>query len=176
MYHAVVRRMVRKTYRRLSHGDFDTVLRSFAPEAVFCFAGDHALGGELEGVGRIGVWFDRFRRLFPGIQLAPHTICVSGWPWDTVVATRFTVAAALPTGSQYGNEGMQLLRLRWGRVVEDRLYEDTQALVSALHELAVAGIAEAIAPALSPVIFARGGGDRSVNGSERATKHEGASR
>jgi hypothetical protein len=27
---------------------------------------------------------------------------------------------------------MQLVRLRWGRIVEDRLYEDTQLLASEL--------------------------------------------
>lgn len=175
MYRAAVRREVRRTYRRLSDGDFDTVLRSFAPQAVFCFAGDHALGGELVGVERIQGWFERFRRLFPGIQLTPHSICVSGWPWDTLVATRFTVTAALPTGRQYGNEGVQLLRLRWGRVVEDRLYEDTQALVSALQELAAAGTVEAAAPALTPVAV-RSGGDLPTDGSGRATTHEGAAR
>jgi hypothetical protein len=41
--------------------------------------------------------------------------------------------------------------LRWGRVVEDRLYEDTQAVVSALEVIAVGGNAEAAVPPLGRV-------------------------
>lgn len=83
--------------------------------------------------------------------MTPLTITVSGWPWDTVAATRFSVRATLPGGAIYRNEGMQLLRLRWGRVVEGRLYEDTQLLAAALASLARQGVAEAQAAPPGPV-------------------------
>jgi hypothetical protein len=38
---------------------------------------------------------------------------------------------------------MQFLRLRWGRVVEDRLYEDTQKLAAVLERAPQPGTAEA---------------------------------
>jgi ketosteroid isomerase-like protein len=151
MCRMIVRRITKRVYERLSEGDHEPVLRSFSSTAVFCFAGDHSLGGRLEGLELIRQWFQRVSRLLPDLRLRPRTIIVSGWPWDTSVATRFTVGATLPGPQPYANEGMQFLRLRWGRVVEDRLYEDTQALVTALEVIATSGNAEAAAPPLGPV-------------------------
>ena len=146
MYHAAVRRIIRRTYRALSRGDYERVVQSFAPGAVLCFAGHHALGGTFEGTAAIRSWFQRLFRVFPGLQLEPQRIVVEGFPWNTWVATRFTVTATLPTGEPYANEGMQFLNIRWGRVIEDRLVEDTQALAAALGVASQAGIAEAAAP------------------------------
>ena len=50
---------------------------------------------------------------------SPVDVLVNGWPWRTVVASHLVITTTLPDGSPYRNEGMQLLRLRWGRVVED---------------------------------------------------------
>jgi ketosteroid isomerase-like protein len=95
--------------------------------------------------------FERIFRLFPGISIEPVAIAVNSWPWNTLVATRFTVRADLPDGSRYRNEGMQYLRLRFGKIVEDRLYEDTKALVDALAVLARLGNEEATAAPLGPL-------------------------
>ena len=73
-----------------------------------------------------------------GGQVVVQQVVVAGGPWHTRVTTRFLVRAPRPDGSLYTNEGVQLLRLRWGRIVEDRLYEDTQLLA---EELATRGVA-----------------------------------
>jgi ketosteroid isomerase-like protein len=157
MYRMIVRSIAAKAYRHLSDGDYEAVVGSFAADAVFCFAGHHALGGEISGVDLVRQWFQRLFRLFPDFRLEPQAIVVSGPPWNTVVATRFVVSASLPDGRPYTNEGMQFLRLRWGRAVEDRLYEDTQTLVEALGVIAAGGNGEASAPGLG----GRGKVDRS---------------
>jgi len=149
MYHYIVRQIVRRAFRRLSAGDYEAVLARFAPTVAFRFSGDHAMGGELYGVPEVRAWFQRVYRLFPGIGFEPLAIVVQGWPWNTVAATRFRVRAPLHGGRPYANEGMQFLRLRWGRVVEDCLYEDTHALVEVFHDLARQGQAEALAPPLT---------------------------
>ena len=74
-------------------------------------------------------------RLFPGIRIEPQTVVVNGWPWNTVVATHLAISATLADGRAYRNEGMQLLRLRWGRVVEDLIYEDTLKLDAELKRM-----------------------------------------
>ena len=137
LYGWIVRRQVRAGFASLSAGTAEPVLRQFAPEVLFWFSGEHALGGERHGVAEVRAWFEQLYRAFPGISFAVRQVVVAGGPWDTRVATRFGVRAPRLDGSVYENEGVQLLRLRWGRIVEDRLYEDTQALAS---ELAARGM------------------------------------
>ena len=57
-----------------------------------------------------------------------------GWPWNTLVATQLSIAALRADGSTYRNVAMQFLRLRWGKIVEDRLHEDTYKLVIELQK------------------------------------------
>jgi len=61
-------------------------------------------------------------------RISAASMIVQGWPWNTLVATRLSIAAPRRDGSLYENEALQFLRLRWGKVVEDRLYEDTYKL------------------------------------------------
>lgn len=147
MYRLIVRHVVRRAFRRIRPETIDGVLGAFTDESLFTFYGNHALGGR----DAVRDFFDRTFRLFPDIRLEPMTVVASGPPWDTVAATRFELRATLPDGATYRNEGMQFLRLRWGRVVEDRLYEDTQRLVRALDHLAELGHEEAHAPPLGSV-------------------------
>ena len=51
-----------------------------------------------------------------------------------LVATRLSIAAPRADGSMYRNEAMQFLRLSWGKVVEDHLYEDTYKLTNELRQ------------------------------------------
>jgi ketosteroid isomerase-like protein len=151
MYHRIVRSKVRQAYRDISAGNYQPVVASFVPDIEFQFVGEHAMGGQLHGRDAVAAWFERVLRLFPGLQLVPQAIAVSGAPWNTVVATRFTVSAELPDGTPYRNEGMQYLRLRWGKAVEDRLYEDTAKLNRALEVVARSGRTEATDPPLATV-------------------------
>ena len=131
-YAWIVRRRVRRGFQSLSEGAAEPVLRQFAPGVTFCFAGEHALGGERHGVAEVREWFQQLYRAFPSIAFEVQQVLVAGGPWDTRVATQFTVHATRPDGGRYANEGVQLLRLHWGRIVEDRLYEDTQMLAREL--------------------------------------------
>jgi ketosteroid isomerase-like protein len=134
MYKAIVRRIVRTGFRALSAGDYEQVLRQFHPGIIFSFAGPAPLGGERRGVGAVRAWFQRLFSYFPGIQYTVHQVIVQGWPWNTLVATRLSVAAPRADGSVYQNDVMQFLHLRWGKVVEDHLYEDTYKLVNELQQ------------------------------------------
>jgi ketosteroid isomerase-like protein len=133
IYHAVVRGILKRAYAELSAGRGARAAAQFAVDATFQFYGDHALGGELHGRDAIAAWFERLGGLFPDLRITPLRIVVNGLPWNTTAATRFRVSASLPDGRQYRNEGMQYLRISWGRVVEDRLYEDTELLKNALR-------------------------------------------
>jgi ketosteroid isomerase-like protein len=135
MYRFIVKRLVHRTFKRLSGGDCEAVVRQFDPAGIFVFSGSHVLGSERRGPDEVRRWFEQAFGLFPGLQLEPQAVLVNGWPWNTVVATRLAIRATLADGRPYRNEGMQFLRLRWGRIVEDRIYEDTQKLVDELERM-----------------------------------------
>jgi ketosteroid isomerase-like protein len=138
MYRLIVRAMARRQFGHLSAGRLDEFMSVFDAHSVFRFAGDHAFGGELHGTAEIRPVIERMRQAFPDLAVVPKRILVQGWPWNTIVATQLEVRATLPDGTPYQNDGLQLLRLRWGKVAEDRVYEDTDKLHSALATLSVA--------------------------------------
>lgn len=134
MYKAIVRRIIRTGFRALSTGDYEQVLRQFHPHVLFSFAGPAPLGGERRGVEAVRVWFQQIFSYFPGIHFTVQQVVIQGWPWNTLVATQLSIVAPRADGSTYHNEAMQFLRLRWGKVVEDRLHEDTYRLVIELQK------------------------------------------
>lgn len=136
MYHAIVRNKIRTGFRHLSAGNYEVVLQQFSPSIYFTFAGTHALGGERRGLDNVRQWFQKLFRTFPGLQFEIHEIVVNGWPWNTRVATRFTLHVPINEQRTYTNTGMQFVRIRWGRMVEDYLYEDTQKLAEELAFIA----------------------------------------
>jgi ketosteroid isomerase-like protein len=135
MYAFVVRRLVRRRLAELSRGTPDKVIAKFHRGSVFTLIGDHALGGERRGRSAVAEWFTQMFGVFPGIVIEPVHIAVAGWPWRTSVTTQFVVRAALAGGRPYRNEGVQIIRMRWGRVLEERIYEDTVLLRDALDHV-----------------------------------------
>src|SRR5260370_36012489 len=134
MYTIIVRRIVRSGFRALSAGNDEQVLRQLQPQVIFSFIGPAPVGGERRGVEDAREWFQRLFSYFPGIEFTVRHVIVQGWPWNTLVATQLSVAAPRADGSMYRNEAMQFLHLRWGKVVEDRLYEDTYKLAGGLQK------------------------------------------
>ena len=132
MYRALVRTIVRRTYADVTAATYDRVVDGFASDALLVMLGEHPFAGERRGREVIRAWFRDVFALFPDFRLAAAEVIASGPPWNATVATRFRVSGTFPDGAPYRNEGMQFLRLRWGRVLEDRLYEDTQHLVAQL--------------------------------------------
>jgi ketosteroid isomerase-like protein len=145
VYKTIVKRITRQTYASLSEGDYDAPLKKFTPETRFMFAGEYSLGCDLRGVDDVRAWFQRAFRLFPGLKFHVHDVVVGGGPWRTVVTSHFSTSATLKDGTPYSNEGMQYLVLKWGKVVEDLVFEDTQRMEAALQRLADAGEEEATA-------------------------------
>lgn len=138
MYKTIVAGQVRRAYARISEGDFEAVFKSFHDDVRFQMIGDHHLGGERRGLDQVRAWFEEVGRLFPDLRLEPEDVVVSGGPWNTRIATRFRVSSEQ---GGYENVGMQYLRLRWGKAVEDRLYEDTQVLDEAIERRRAAAAA-----------------------------------
>ncbi|MEW9529720.1 nuclear transport factor 2 family protein [Microbispora sp. NPDC049125] len=131
MYHALVAARVRGLWRRIETDGFEVAVRQATPGMTFTFVGDTPLGARLTGREEFRGWFERAVALLPGLRISAEDVTVAGPPWNTRVAVRLAVRATLRDGTVYTNQGVQWIRLRWGRLVDDWVLEDTLALARA---------------------------------------------
>ena len=124
MYSWIVGRALRALVDRLNAGDARALARTFADDAHLVFPGRSSFAGDHRGRRDIEAWLERFVALRP--RFAVHDVAVAGPPWSMRVCFRFTDRIPIPDGGEYENEGMEYLRIRWGRVREQRVYLDTQ--------------------------------------------------
>jgi ketosteroid isomerase-like protein len=105
----------------------------FAMTRGFVFPGDDSFAADTRDPDAIAAWFTRFVALGPHFEIKDGLAC--GPPWNMRVAVRFDDHITLASGEPYENQGMQYLRMRWGRIQLDRIFLDTQALAAADSEL-----------------------------------------
>ena len=128
MYRWIVTRLVRATWRKVDAGDVGAATNMAHPDITFRFVGDTELGADLRGAEAFANWFRQAGERLPGLRFTVRDVLVAGWPWNTRAAVRLEVAMDLPDGQTYRNEGVQWIRLRWGRLVDDWVLEDTLRL------------------------------------------------
>ncbi|MGA3213907.1 MAG: nuclear transport factor 2 family protein, partial [Terriglobales bacterium] len=122
MYHYFVRRKIQEIFRRLCRGDFDFVVRQFAPAAEHWFSGSHALSGARHSPELIRCWYRRLGLVFDGIKFETKKIFVSGMPWRTYVAVEWVDIVNDRRGNPLPNQGVFLITMRWGRATELHIY------------------------------------------------------
>jgi ketosteroid isomerase-like protein len=146
MYHAIVRRRVRRLFEGpLSEGRWRETLGDVAEDVHHTFPGNHALGGERDSRAAMERWFERLGRLFPGLQFEVLRVASRGWPWSTWVAVEWIDRTTPVEGEPYENEGAHWIHLRWGKATYIHAYLDTQRVADTCERLAAQGIEEAAA-------------------------------
>ncbi|GAA3543970.1 nuclear transport factor 2 family protein [Amycolatopsis ultiminotia] len=131
-YHYVVRRIVRRIWRRVNAGDLDAPYRMAAANLRFTVVGDTAIGGNWRGREAFRDWFHGFARRFADLRFHVEDVALSGWPWHTRVAVRLVVEGTLADGTGYRNNATQWVTLRWGRMTDDWVVEDTKVVDACL--------------------------------------------
>jgi ketosteroid isomerase-like protein len=150
MHHHIVRRATHHLYAALNVGDPVPMLDAFGKRFAYTFVGvGHPLAGTRRSRADMRAQLERVLRLFPGIRFEVADVLVTGPLWDTRVAVVASIDARLSDGSSYRNDLVQLLRLRWGRVVRVRTFVDTSRLTEAFRRLERFGITEAGAAPVS---------------------------
>jgi ketosteroid isomerase-like protein len=150
MYKSIVRRRVRSLFAQANRGNWQAVVDALDERFVYRFVGDTPLGGTRTSKPAMQEWFKRIYRLVPDAQLVPQVILVEGLPWNTRVMTYVKFKGSLPAaagkpGAPYENDVMQLMQIKWGRIISVLTLEDTQRFVNILPLLAAAGIKDASA-------------------------------
>jgi ketosteroid isomerase-like protein len=156
MYGSIVKSRIRALFTEANRGNWQAIVDNLAPSFVYRFVGDTPLGGTRTTKPAMQAWFQRIYRLVPDAQLHPQAIVVEGPPWNTRIMTYVTFRGSLPSGAPYENEVMQLMRLKWGRIVSVLTIEDTQRFVAILPALAAAGISDATAAPITDRLEAAG--------------------
>lgn len=146
MYAFFVRKTVKRVFEYLNQGDYESVLKGISPSITHTFSGTHALGGTRHSIEAMRQWFQRLYLLSPELNFTLKNIAVSGFLWDTTIAVEWVDAAKPADGSKYFNEGVHIIKMRWGKVVYLHAYLDTQLTKALCERLATYGIAEASAP------------------------------
>lgn len=135
MYHSIVKRKIRTAFNHLNEGNYENVLAMFSQDIRFSFPGQHHLSANLSSLSEVREWFKTFLSTLKGIHFEIIDILVEGPPWNTKAMTRFRDRVPIAGGQEIYNEGVQFLKIRWGKIVEDQLYIDTQIIESAIRKV-----------------------------------------
>jgi len=142
MYHAIVRRKLRRAFADINAGRYDGIVAQFAPHHRHAMAGEHALAGERRLPGSTALWYARLQRLLPGLAFDIRAIIVGGMPWKTIAAVAWDDHFTLPDGTSGSNTGVHEFELRWGRVHSLVIHCDSHRLQRYCARLVECGVAE----------------------------------
>lgn len=124
MYAWLVGRMIRRGYQQAVAGNPKMLLTLAADDVEFVFPGRNSFGGTLRGKEPVKAWMGRFAALAPEFLI--HDVVVSGPPWALRVGVRFSDAI----GDDYRNEGMEYLRIQWGKLTQVQVFCDTERIAA----------------------------------------------
>ena len=109
---------------RLRAGDPRPTNRLDAPDVTLTFPGQNSWSGQFRGKAEVGRW--RQRLVAAGIQIFPDEVVAVGPPWHNRLLIRGHDYMLDDTGEKvYENRYVIWARLRWGRLQEYEVYEDT---------------------------------------------------
>lgn len=129
LYAWAVRAMLQRNASAFLAGDPGPLLKMYADDAVLEFPGESSWGPEYRGKAEIEGFLRRF--LAAGLTGSIGQVFVSGPPWATRIAAEFDDWALDASGTKvYDNRSVIVLQTRLGRVVRERVYEDTQKVAA----------------------------------------------
>jgi ketosteroid isomerase-like protein len=126
LYVLAVRAMLQRNVSALMAGNPGPLLKMYADDAVLEFPGESSWGPEYRGKEEISGFLTRF--LGVGLRGTVGSVWISGPPWATRIALEFDDWAYDDSGTTkvYENRAVIVFRTRLGRIVRERVYEDTQ--------------------------------------------------
>jgi ketosteroid isomerase-like protein len=139
----LTRRLVSYVMASTREGDIRPTLRLDAPDMGFTFPGRNSWSGTFHGRDAHRQWLERLVEV--GVKTDVDEVVAGGLPWRMTACVRGRSWRDTPDGQRiYDNRFVMWLKLRWGRLAEYEVYEDTEK-AQALDEYL-----EAHEPALMP--------------------------
>jgi ketosteroid isomerase-like protein len=121
----LAKRVLTHNLARNNAGDLRATLMLEHPDVVFRFPGQNSWGGEFHGKATVRRWLERL--VDAGLQMELDEVLAGGWPWRSTATVRGRDHLHSPSGELvYENRFVIWAHLRWGRIVEYEVYEDTE--------------------------------------------------
>jgi ketosteroid isomerase-like protein len=118
-------RLAARNMSALRNGDVGPTLSLDSDDVCLRFPGENSWAGEYRGKEEVGRWLARFTKV--GLQIYPDEVMVKGWPWRMTMSLRGHVHLHdAQNRIVYDNRYVMWCILRWGRLAEYEVYEDTQ--------------------------------------------------
>ncbi len=129
-------RLVSRNMAELRAGNSVPTLALDTDDVHLHFPGDNSWAGDIRGKEAVGAWFARFVKV--GLQSYPDEVVLKGWPWRMTIAIRGHIYLHGKDGALvYDNRYVIWGVLRWGRLADYEVYEDTQKSAALDQYLAV---------------------------------------
>jgi ketosteroid isomerase-like protein len=120
----LARQLVTRAMARNRAGDIRLTLALDGPDVKLTFPGDNSWSGTFEGKAAVKRWLERLARV--GLQTFADEVVAVGFPWNTTLCIRGHDYLKSPEGKTvYENRFVIWGRLKWGRLKEYEVYEDT---------------------------------------------------
>jgi ketosteroid isomerase-like protein len=121
----LAKQIISRVMARARGGDIGPTLALDSGDVHFVFPGDNSWSGDYRGKDEHRRWLERLVRV--GIKTDPDEVVASGWPWSTTVCIRGRSYFDAPGGERiYDNRFVIWGKLRWGKLLDYEVYEDTQ--------------------------------------------------
>jgi ketosteroid isomerase-like protein len=118
-------RVISWTMARARAGDLRPTLRLDHEDVQFTFPGSNSWSGRFKGKAEVQRWLERLVRV--GVKTEADEVAVSGFPWNQRVAIRGRSWWDSPAGERvYENRFVIFGHLKWGKLREYEVYEDTE--------------------------------------------------
>jgi ketosteroid isomerase-like protein len=129
-------KMLSRNMASIREGDYGPTLKMDADDIWLHFPGENSWAGDHRGKEAVGQWLARFVKV--GLQIYPDEVMVTGWPWHMTMAVRGHIYLDGSGGERvYDNRYVIWGHLRWGKLADYEVYEDTQKSVALDEYLAV---------------------------------------
>ncbi len=119
------KQLLTRVMARTRAGDIRPTLALDHADVRFTFPGDSSWSGTFNGKESVRRWLQRLTQV--GLKTFPEEVVAVGFPWNTTICIRGHDHLRSPEGETvYENRFVIWAKLKWGRVRDYEVYEDTQ--------------------------------------------------
>jgi ketosteroid isomerase-like protein len=117
-------KMIARNMKAMREGDMGPSVAMDAEDVKFRFPGESSFAPGANSKAELEDWLRRFIRL--GLQIYPDEVVLVGFPWKQTITVRGHIHLDDPEdGRVYDNRYVIWGHIRWGKLREYEVYEDT---------------------------------------------------